>query len=345
MKKQCMSKNKKIKPLWVLLAVAVAAAAVGAWWLRGALSGFPGDEAAWVRIPAGASRTQVADSLRSALGDSFGGEVASLWSGNTAVSRGAYRIVPGERAWRVARKIGQGRQTPVRLTFNNIRTMDQLASRLGERMEFDSAEFLSAADSLARADGRVSRAEELPAMFVPDTYEAYWTDSPAKVAAMLFKYRDRFWSDERRTKAEALGLNPAEVATLASIVEEESNAADERPLIARLYLNRLKRGMPLQADPTVKFACGDFAARRVTGAMLREDSPYNTYRVAGLPPGPIRVASKGAIDAVLDAPDHDWLYMCAKADFSGRHAFAADFAAHTRNAAAYRRALDARGIR
>ena len=323
--------------------VALIAAAAGAWWVYGATRGFDGAEAAWVRIPGGATKAQVADSLRSALGGRFGARVASLWNGDTKVSRGAYLVEPGDRAWRVARRIGQGRQTPVRLTFNNIRTLRQLADRLSRRMEFGSAEFLAAADSLGRAEG-VTR-EQLPAMFVPDTYEAYWTDSPAKVVGMLFGYRGRFWNEERRAKAEALGITPVQVATLASIVEEESNAADERPLIARLYLNRLERGMPLQADPTVKFACGDFAARRVTGAMLRKDSPYNTYKVRGLPPGPIRVPSKSGIDAVLDAPGHDWIYMCAKYDFSGRHAYTADFASHARNASAYRRALDARGIR
>lgn len=335
-------KNKRVPA--VLAAVAVVAMAVGAWWIYGVTRGYDGPDAAWVRIPAGATHEQVADSLRSSLGDGFGGRVASLWNGNTKVSHGAYRIEPGEKAWRVARRIGRGGQTPVRLTFNNLRTTGQLAALMGEKMEFSSDEFLAAADSLGKAEG-LGGTERLPAMFVPDTYEAYWTDSPEKVVAMLFRYRGRFWNDERRSKAEALGLTPAQVATLASIVEEESNSAEERPIIARLYLNRLERGMPLQADPTVKFACGDFAARRVTAAMLRKDSPYNTYKVRGLPPGPIRIASKRGIDAVLDAPAHDWIYMCAKADFSGRHAFAADFAAHSRNAAAYRRALDARGIK
>ncbi len=335
-----MKKVKK-KPLLLMLLVALVALAIGAWWLRGALSSYSG-EAAWVRIPANATREQVADSLRTALGDSFGGRVAKLWSGNIRVSRGAYRVEPGERAWRVARKIGQGRQTPVKLTFNNLRTADQLAANLATRMEFDAGEFLAAADSIAALRG-VNR-DELPALFVPDTYEAYWTDSPAKISKLLFSYRDRFWTETRKAKASELGLTPIEVATLASIVEEESNASDERPLIARLYLNRLKRGMPLQADPTVKFASGDFGARRVTARMLQVDSPYNTYRVKGLPPGPIRIPSKSGIDAVLDAPAHDWIYMCAKADFSGKHAFASDLAAHNRNAAAYRRALDARGI-
>ncbi len=334
-------KKKRKRNTAVLAAVALIVAAVGLWWIYGVTRGYDGERAAWVMIPRGATESELADSLRGSLGDRFGTKVASLLDGNAV--RGAYRVEPGEQAWRVARKIGKGRQTPVRLTFNNLRTLDQLAGTIAGKMEFSAEGFLAAADSLGRARGLSAAA--LPALFVPDTYDAYWTDSPAKVVAMLDRYSRRFWNDRRLGKAEALGLSPVEVATLASIVEEESNSAEERPLIARLYLNRLKRGMPLQADPTVKFACGDFAARRVTAAMLGTTSPYNTYRVKGLPPGPIRIPSKQGIDAVLDAPSHDWLYMCAKADFSGRHAFAADFATHTRNAAAYRRALDSRGIK
>lgn len=334
-------KKKKGRRTLAIAAVALVAAAVGLWWVFGVTRGYDGERAAWVMIPGGAADSQVVDSLRGSLGDRFGAKVASLLDGNAV--RGAYRVEPGEPAWRVARKIGKGRQTPVRLTFNNLRTLDQLAGVIAGKMEFSPEEFLAAADSLCRA--RRLSAAALPALFIPDTYEAYWTDSPAEVVAMLDRYSNRFWNDNRLGKAETLGLSPLEVATLASIVEEESNSAEERPLIARLYLNRLKRGMPLQADPTVKFACGDFAARRVTAAMLGTPSPYNTYRVKGLTPGPIRIPSKQGIDAVLDAPDHDWIYMCAKADFSGRHAFASDFATHTRNAAAYRRALDQRGIK
>lgn len=334
-------KKKNGRRTLAIAAVALVAAAVGLWWVFGVTRGYDGERAAWVMIPGGAADSQVVDSLRGSLGDRFGAKVASLLDGNAV--RGAYRVEPGEPAWRVARKIGKGRQTPVRLTFNNLRTLDQLAGVIAGKMEFSPEEFLAAADSLCRA--RRLSAAALPALFIPDTYEAYWTDSPAKVVAMLDRYSNRFWNDNRLGKAETLGLSPSEVATLASIVEEESNSAEERPLIARLYLNRLKRGMPLQADPTVKFACGDFSARRVTAAMLGTPSPYNTYRVKGLPPGPIRIPSKQGIDAVLDAPDHDWIYMCAKADFSGRHAFASDFATHTRNAAAYRRALDQRGIK
>ena len=158
-------------------------------------------------------------------------------------------------------------------------------------------------------------------------------------------HRKKFWNDERRKKAAKLGLSPEEVHTLASIVEEESNKSDERPVIARLYLNRLGKNMFLQADPTVKFASGDFAARRVTHDMTLSDSPYNTYKHRGLPPGPIRIVEAATLDAVLDAPENNYLYMCAKPDFSGYHNFTDDYRRHTINAVLYHPALTNRGIK
>lgn len=161
----------------------------------------------------------------------------------------------------------------------------------------------------------------------------------------MTQYRDRFWTDDRREKARKLGLTPVEVATLASIVEEESAKPDEYPAIARLYMNRLKKGMLLQADPTVKYATGNFALRRITGEHLRTPSPYNTYLHPGLPPGPLRTPSKSTIDRVLSAPAHTYLYMCAKEDFSGYHNFASDYATHTANARRYQKELNRRGIK
>ncbi len=161
----------------------------------------------------------------------------------------------------------------------------------------------------------------------------------------LLDYRNRFWSKERRSKAASLGLTPSQVATIASIVEEETAKADEKPKVARLYLNRLKKGIKLQADPTVKFATGDFTLRRITGKHLAIESPYNTYKVNGLPPGPIRIPAAATIDAVLNAPKHDYIYMCAKEDFSGYHNFASDYATHMANARRYQAELNRRGIR
>ena len=186
--------------------------------------------------------------------------------------------------------------------------------------------------------------ETIPALFIPNTYEIYWNVSPERFMARMKQEYNRFWTEERRKKAEALGLTPVEVSTLASIVEEESAVADEYPTIAGLYLNRLKAGMPLQADPTVKFAAGDFALQRILDKHLAIDSPYNTYKYAGLPPGPIRIPSIRAIDAVLNPAHHRYFYMCAKEDFSGRHNFAATLAEHNRNANRYRAELNRRKI-
>ena len=179
---------------------------------------------------------------------------------------------------------------------------------------------------------------------MPDTYEFYWTATPVTLVNRLLDERDKYWDDSRRAKAAALGMTPAEVHTLASIVASESNKTDEWGKIARLYLNRISKNMPLQADPTVVFALGDFSIRRVTGTHLKVDSPYNTYTHRGLPPGPIRMVERAQLDAVLDAPAHDYLYMCAKPDFSGYHNFAKDYQRHRLNAALYYRALEARGL-
>lgn len=327
---------------WVGAAAVVLAVAL-AWAGSRFMSSYGGEREAWVYIPQGSTPEAVRDSITSTLGAGFGGNVAGLVSVDPEKIHGAYRVAPGDRAWRVARRISKGNQTPVRLTFNNVRTFPQLAERLASRMEFTPDEFLAAADSLAREQG-VSRLA-FEAQFLPDTYEAYWTATPASVIEKIQANYSRFWTEERRAKASAEGLTPLQASIVASIVEEESNRADEHGLIARLYLNRLHKGMRLQADPTVRFALGDFSIRRVAGPMLSVDSPYNTYRVAGLPPGVIRLPSAATIDRVLSAPSHPNLYMCARTDGSGRHDFAPTYDAHLANARAYRAHLDSRGIR
>jgi len=184
------------------------------------------------------------------------------------------------------------------------------------------------------------------ALFVPNTYEVYWNISAEALLQRMKKENDAFWNAQgRKEKAAALGLTPVEVATLASIVDEETAANAEKPTIAGLYLNRLRQGMLLQADPTVKFALGDFTLRRILNRHLEVDNPYNTYLYPGLPPGPIRVPSVVGIDAVLNHQQHDYLYMCAKEDFSGTHNFAHTLQEHLRNAARYAAALNQRGIK
>lgn len=327
-------------------AVLIAAAALfglKAW--RSLSSPYEGNDS-WVYIPRNATDNAVSDSLERALGPDYGRRVFNVWKlakGQAATAHGAYLIQGGDRAIDVARRLKRGAQTPVKVTFNNIRLFDELPEVVGRQMEFDAEDFVLACETILPEAGFGK--EGFVAAFLPDTYEFYWTASAESTVKRLLDYRNKFWNDDRRAKAKSIGLTPVQVATVASIAEEETASGEERPVVARLYLNRLKIGMKLQADPTVKFAVGDFSLRRILNRHLETVSPYNTYRISGLPPGPIRMPYAATIDGVLNAPRHDYLYMCAKEDFSGRHNFATTLSAHNANAARYREALNKRGIK
>lgn len=298
-------------------------------------------------LPDGTTRQALADSLNARLGDDLGPKVYKIYCAKAdedATISGYFEFSAGTSAKDIARALLGKRQTPVHVVFNEVRTMPQLAQRIASQMDFTPQEFLSACDSILPAAG-FAGPEEYPAAFIPDKYEFYWTASPVVVVRKLLEARNQFWNDERRTRAGAKGLTPVKVATVASIAEEETNNADERALVARLYLNRLAKNMPLQADPTIKFALDDFAIRRITGVHLKVESPYNTYTNQGLPPGPIRIPEKSTLLSVLNAPEHDFIYMCARPDSSGLHNFAKTLAEHNANAKAYWRWLDSRGIK
>lgn len=329
--------------LWFVVMVVIVAAVWGIRQYTSMTLRYPGDEAVWLKIPHGATVASVTDSLIATCGEEYGKTVAKLWGGNPKQSRGAYRIEPGEKAITLARRLDSRSQTPIRLTFNNIRTFAQLDKRLTAKMDWEKGEFAAEFPKVAASLG-VTDAVLLGRM-LPDTYEVYWTTGPQNVIVEILDYYEAFWTPERRQKAKSLGLTPDEVGIIASIAEEETAKADERGKVARLYINRLKKGMKLQADPTIKYAVGDFSIRRVGGKMMNIDSPYNTYLYAGLPPAPIRIPDRRTLQAVLDAPRHDYIYMCAKADFSGYHDFTSSYAEHQRNAAKFRRALDKRGIK
>lgn len=340
-----MTRSRKILIAVAATVLLIAVGAYGAW--RFINSPYEGPEAVWVYLPHGTTRQALADSLKSALGEHTGSRAAAIYGAvakDNAEIYGAYRIEPGTSAKAIAQRIVRHRQTPVRLTFNNVRTLAQLAERISSQMDFTAEDFLAAADSLLPAAGFKSAAQ-FPAAFLPDTYEFYWSEQAGPTVARLLQHRNDFWNDERRRKASAMGLTPVQAATIASIAEEETNNRVERGVVARLYLNRVHKGMKLQADPTVKFALGDFSLRRIRGEHLKVQSPYNTYNVVGLPPGPIRVAEAATIDALLNSQPHNWIYMCAKEDFSGTHNFAADYSTHLANARRYQRALNARGIK
>lgn len=261
------------------------------------------------------------------------------------IHTGRYAIRPGEGALKVFRHLKNGQQSPVSLTIPEVRTIDRLAGTLARKLMLDSAKVaVSLADSAYCARWGYDTAT-VAALFVPNTYDIYWNVGLDRLMERMEKEHDKFWNSERRAKAEAMGLTPVEVATMASIIDEETANNAEKPMIAGMYYNRLKAGMPLQADPTVKFALKDFALRRIYNKLLHIDSPYNTYRYEGLPPGPIKIASIAGIDAVLNHVGHDYLYMCAKEDFSGTHNFARTYQEHLQNAARYTKALNERGIK
>ena len=253
---------------------------------------------------------------------------------------GRYAIPDGTSNYTLTTKLRSGDQEAVKLRFNNIRTLDQLAARVSRQLEMDSASLMRwlKNDSLLDAYG-VDSATAI-CLFIPNTYECWWTTSAPDFIARMQREYTVFWNGKRLKKAEDMDMTPHQVMTLASIVEEENSFHGEQPRIAGLYINRLQRGMPLQSDPTVKFALGDFGRKRLLFSDLETDSPYNTYKYAGLPPGPIRMPSIAAIDAVLDYEHHAYIYMCAKEDFSGRHRFTASAAEHAANARRYHEALD-----
>ncbi len=258
---------------------------------------------------------------------------------------GHYALHRGQSVIDVVRMLRLGMQTPVRVTINNVRTVEQLAAKLAGQLAADSLQLVTAlrSDSLAQSVGFDSLT--LFSMFVPDTYELYWTVSPEGLLKRMRREYDNFWNEERETRRKAVGLSRLEVMTLASIVYEETAKSDEMPRIAGVYMNRLKRGMPLQADPTVKYALQDFTLKRILHKHLRYKSPYNTYLNKGLPPSPIAMPSKTAIDAVLRYEQHNYLYFCARPTFDGYHNFAVTYNEHLRNARSYSAELNRRNIK
>ena len=258
---------------------------------------------------------------------------------------GRYAIKPTDNMRYLHRRLSMGYQTPVRLTIGSVRTLDRMARNASRQLMIDSVEIATLFADTAFIHKLGYTKETLPALFIPNTYEVYWDMSAEDFMARMQKEHKAYWNAERMKKAEAIGLTPIEVATLASIVEEETAVNAEKPMVAGLYINRLKKGMLLQADPTVKFSMGDFELRRILYKHLETDSPYNTYKYAGLPPGPIRVPSYQGLESVLNYAKHNYIYMCAKEDFSGTHNFAVTSAQHGANARRYQQALNKRGIR
>jgi UPF0755 protein len=262
----------------------------------------------------------------------------------TLVKPGRYVIANDMSYTGLINLLRSGRQTPVNVTFNNIRTLNELAGKIGKQISSDSAQiinYLSEPSSYSK-DGFTR--ENVIALFIPNTYQFFWNTSAEGLYSRMLKEYNKFWNDERRAKAESERLTQIEVAILASIIDDEVAKPDEKPRIAGVYLNRLKRGIPLQACPTIKFALNDFTITRVLKKHLEIDSPYNTYKHYGFPPGPIGCPTVEGLDAVLNAEKHDYMYFAAKADFSGYHNFSRTLSEHNRYAAEYQRELNKRKI-
>ena len=257
---------------------------------------------------------------------------------------GRYAMHPHTTTRQALAILANGMQTPIKLTFNNIRLKQDFAQRINEELMLNGDVLLSYLNDQSICEQYGFDTTTILCMFIPNTYEIYWNISEENFMQRMKREYERFWTDAKKDEAAAIPLTPVQVSILAAIVEEETAVLSEYATVAGLYINRLKKGMLLQADPTVKYAMGDFLLRRILYAHLKTDSPYNTYIYSGLPPGPIRMPSIRGINAVLSHEKHNYIYMCAKEDFSGKHNFATNLAAHNRNADRYRQALNQRKI-
>lgn len=338
------------KLLAVVLLVLLAGGGYFAWrkWkeIFGPGVGFKAGEKVLL-IPDGANLEQVLDSLKA--GGFITDEKTFHWVAERKkyagrVRPGRYVVPAGMSMNALVNKLRSGEQDPVRITFTNIRNIPQLAGQVSKYIEADSLAVLRAmlAPETARRLGFTR--ETIISLFLPNTYEVWWTVKPDELIDRFAKEYKRFWTDDRQAAARALGLTQSEVSTLASIVQAETGKASDAPMIASVYLNRLRIGMPLQADPTLKFALGLDSLNRVLHTDMRVDSPYNTYTHTGLPPGPINLPEPRFIDAVLHPAKSDYLYFCAREDLSGYSNFTKTYEQHLVNARRYQQALNKRGI-
>lgn len=304
-------------------------------------------ESVTLYIPTGSTYQSVVDSL-----DAHGcinshtafATMARIRHYNDNVKGGCYIIKTHANVWLTLTKLYYGNQDPIHVTINKHRTKQQLCDYIGKHLEMNGDTLLQMLndDTLCAAYGHTP--QTIIGMFPRNTYDIYWNTSPRKLLDRMRRESEKFWTDSRKSQCKALKMTEDEVITLASIVDEETNKNDEKADIASVYLNRLHKGMPLQADPTLKYAVGDFTLRRLLNIHMETDSPYNTYRNIGLPPGPICIPGASSIDAVLQNKQTDYLYFCAKADFSGYHSFATNLAQHNANANAFHAELNRRKI-
>lgn len=339
--------SKKIKKI-IIIAVIAAAGIYGAKYAYGLYSQFtepvvPAKGSLY--IPTGSNFDEVLDSLTSNnfLSDTAAFVRVARLKGydDQNILPGRYIVNKGMSASDLVNKLQRGLQDPVKVTFNNIRTKAEFAGKIAKRIEADSsslAELMNDNNYLGRFDFDTAN---IISMFLPDTYEFYWNTAPKPFFKRMKQEYDKFWTESRKQKADSLNMSLQEVAVLASIVQaEQLKHRSERPKIAGLYINRIKKNIPLQSDPTLVFALGDFSKKRVLNKDKEVNSPYNTYKYAGLPPGPINMPEKPSLNAVLDYEKHNYIYMCAKEDFSGYHYFSSNLRQHNIYAKRYQNALN-----
>lgn len=332
--------------IWTFVVGLVLGAAVAVW---GVIS-FKGNAVVAERelfVGRESSYEQLMDSLKPSLKHHLAFDLYAERLGlEESYKVGHYVVKDGMNVIEVVRMLKLGLQTPVNVTMNNVKIPAQLAGKLAPQLEADSVELVEVFtdEALAKELGFDSPLTMF-SIFLPNTYEFYWTVKPREFVDRMYREYKRFWEGDRDKKRERSGLDRVEVATLASIVYEETRKVDEMPRVAGVYMNRLRTGMPLQADPTIKYAMQDFGLRRILNRHLKTPSPYNTYLNRGLPPSPICMPSVEAIDAVLNFEKHDYLFFCARPTFDGYHNFAKTYSEHLRNARAYQAELNKRNIK
>lgn len=333
-------KNKRKYIGYIFVLLIITGGYIG-WTLIGPTINEP--EGKYFYIRTGSNYQSVKDSLlkkKIISGTFWFDKIAKYLNYDEAIKPGRYRINEGMSLIKLVRMLRSGNQSPVNLVITKLRTKEDLAKKLGSNFEFDSLtaiQFLNSNDSLSKYD---LDSNTVMTAIIPNTYTVKWNNTPSTLFKKLFTEQQKFWTKKRRAQAAALNLSEKEVYTLASIVEEETNEPEDKGKIASVYINRMRTGMRLAADPTVKFAMKDFGLKRIYFKHLSYESPYNTYRNAGLPPGPICTPSIKTIDAVLNAPQTDYLFFVARPDFSGYSNFATTYPEHQKFAKAYQLALD-----
>lgn len=308
---------------------------------------FENKEGHTLYIPSGSTfETVVADLVDNKIikDESTFRRIAQLKKYPQLIKAGKFKIKGGWNNDNLVNHLRSGKQDPVKVVINQVRTLEKFAGAATKGLQADSSRLVDLLENKVFIDSLGYKPQTLISLFLPDTYEFFWNTNEKQVIERLITEHKKFWNESRLQKAKSLELSPVEVSTLASIVEEETYHKDEMDDVAEVYLNRLERGMALEADPTVKYAVGDFTLRRVLTKHLEVDSPYNTYKYPGLPPGPICLPSKEAIKAVLNPAEHDYIFFCAKDDFSMYHAFAKNHRQHVLNAKRYHNALNRKRI-